>query len=52
MSEISAQFSEVLVLDDCAANPKPSASSGQPSTVLAWTDMGWQVKRQGAVKIT
>jgi L-threonylcarbamoyladenylate synthase len=50
MSEISAQFPEVLVLDD-APNPIPNASSGQPSTVLVWAETGWKITRQGAVKI-
>ncbi|AFY75379.1 putative translation factor (SUA5) [Synechococcus sp. PCC 7502] len=44
--EIYLQFPQVLVLD----TPNVITNS-QPSTVLAWTDQGWIVKRQGAVKI-
>ncbi len=46
MRKISAQFPQVLVLDDFNAN-----MTGQPSTVAAWTENGWEVKRQGTVQI-
>ncbi len=46
MKKISAQFPQVLVLDD-----PNEIMTGQPSTVAEWTENGWEVQRQGTVKI-
>jgi L-threonylcarbamoyladenylate synthase len=50
MTEIAAQFPEVLVLSadslDAAISP-----AGIPSTVVKWQGNGWEVLRQGAVKL-
>jgi len=50
MTEIAAQFPEVLVLSadnlDAASFPE-----GIPSTVVKWQGNGWEVLRQGAVKL-
>jgi L-threonylcarbamoyladenylate synthase len=52
MADISLQFPEILVLDDSPNKNNPNrVLTGQPSTVLAWTETGWIVKRQGAVII-
>ncbi len=52
-AQISAQFPEVLVLDDLNYNFESAKTSpGIASTVLAWTETGWEVKRQGLVKIS
>jgi L-threonylcarbamoyladenylate synthase len=59
MSEINAQFPEVLTLhpDDLAALERnyadqlSEASSGLPSTVTKWTSTGWEILRQGGVKL-
>lgn len=59
MSEINAQFPEVLTLhpDELAAlerkyaNQLGEASSGLPSTVAKWTGAGWEILRQGGVKL-
>lgn len=51
MTEIEAQFPDVLTLDPMELafiNPE----SGVPSTVAKWTDSGWQILRQGAVKLS
>jgi len=50
MTEIAAQFPEVLVLSadnlDVVSSPE-----GIPSTVVKWQGNGWEVLRQGAVKL-
>lgn len=57
MADISLQFPEVLVLRDVLGdrfyknNPTSTESTGRPSTVLAWTETGWVIRRQGAVII-
>lgn len=61
MSAIAAQFPEVLILpsEDLAAlgqsevypASQTAAASGVPSTVAKWTEQGWQILRQGAVKL-
>jgi L-threonylcarbamoyladenylate synthase len=45
MAEIQTNFPQVIGLD---IDPDLS-SMGQPSTVIQWCDLGWQVLRQGAV---
>ncbi len=50
MSNIATQFPSVLTLGDCAnncVNIYDATGSGQPSTVVAWSETGWQVCRQG-----
>ncbi len=49
MKEISARFPQVLTLDQ--TNSAEFIVSGSASTVLAWTDQGWEIKRQGQFKI-
>lgn len=46
MAEISDRFPQVFTLDlDSQVPPL-----GQPSTVIKWTNSGWKLLRQGAVK--
>lgn len=57
MAEIEAQFPQVLTLSPSdlqtlqLTSPLTSSSSpsGVPSTVVRWTESGWEVLRQGAV---
>ncbi|MGQ9870623.1 L-threonylcarbamoyladenylate synthase [Leptodesmis sp.] len=57
MAEIEAQFPQVLtlspselqVLQSTSPLTPSSSSSGVPSTVVRWTESGWEVLRQGAV---
>ncbi len=44
---INTAFPDVLVLD----NFSPITSSGTPSTVAKWTGSGWEILRQGKIKI-
>ena len=46
MAEISDRFPQVLALDSDLTTP----SIGQPSTVIEWSNNGWKILRQGAVK--
>lgn len=50
MAEIAAQFPDVLALADneLAAS---QAQLGVPSTVVKWTENGWQILRQGSVQL-
>lgn len=47
MAEIAAEFPEVLMLE----SNSDEVASGTPSTVAKWTGEGWQILRQGAVKL-
>ena len=50
MAEITAQFPDVLTLlptELAALNP----GKGVPSTVAKWTGSGWEILRQGALKL-
>jgi L-threonylcarbamoyladenylate synthase len=57
MAEIEAQFPQVLTLSPSELQALQSTSpltssfspSGVPSTVVRWTESGWEVLRQGAV---
>ena len=49
MAEINAQFPEVLTLELSETELIPE--SGVPSTVAKWTLKGWEILRQGAIKI-
>lgn len=58
MEEIEQQFPQVLTLSNAeletleGSQPvSPGISSGVPSTVIRWTGAGWELLRQGAVKI-
>jgi L-threonylcarbamoyladenylate synthase len=46
MAEISTSFPQVFTLKIDPDLPTP----GQPSTVIAWNDDGWQVLRQGTIE--
>jgi L-threonylcarbamoyladenylate synthase len=48
-AQISAQFPEVLVLDDLDIPDKNM--SGLPSTILEYAESGWEIRRQGTVNI-
>ena len=54
LADINQEFPQVLTLrdDDLADNGGSYAGNGQPSTVVAWTDGGWRVVRQGTVTFT
>jgi L-threonylcarbamoyladenylate synthase len=47
MTDISANFPQVFALDVETDSDSPS----QPSTVVKWSDSGWELLRQGAVEI-
>lgn len=58
MEEIEQQFPQVLTLSNAELETleglqsvSPGISSGVPSTVIRWTGAGWELLRQGAVKI-
>ncbi|BAZ14415.1 SUA5/yciO/yrdC domain-containing protein [Calothrix sp. NIES-4071] len=48
MTEIAAQFPQVLVLQDEESQDTTSAI-GVPSTVVKWTGNNWRILRQGAL---
>lgn len=49
MAEIAAQFPDVLTL--LLEEESKNQAGGVPSTVAKWTDNGWQILRQGAIKL-
>jgi L-threonylcarbamoyladenylate synthase len=51
MSAIEMAFPDVLVFDEQELNQQEQISSGLPSTVAKWTGTGWQILRQGSIKI-
>lgn len=58
MGDIAAQFPELVLLADAAIADIKAAigdfamtASGVPSTVVRWQDDGWEVLRQGSVKV-
>lgn len=56
LPEIEAQFPAVLTLPASELNEflhseAASGSSQQPSTVARWTGQGWEILRQGAIKL-
>jgi L-threonylcarbamoyladenylate synthase len=51
MSEIEAEFPEVLTLLSDEYEGVNITASGTPSTVVKWTGEGWDVLRQGAIAI-
>jgi L-threonylcarbamoyladenylate synthase len=46
MAEISAAFPQVFALD-----VETAGSPSQPSTVVRWSDSGWELLRQGAITL-
>ncbi|WP_008313508.1 L-threonylcarbamoyladenylate synthase [Leptolyngbya sp. PCC 6406] len=66
MTDIAAQFPQLLILAESAMvfdrplaiatltdeiGPISIVASGSPSTVVRWTGKGWEVLRQGAVRV-
>ncbi|MGA9383275.1 MAG: L-threonylcarbamoyladenylate synthase [Phormidium sp.] len=49
MAEIDAKFPRVLTL--LWEEELKNQTGGVPSTVVKWTDSGWQIIRQGAIKL-
>lgn len=49
LGKIAMEFPDVLVM--CDRDLEAIAGSGQPSTVITWTESGWQVLRQGQVSV-
>lgn len=49
MAEIEAQFPDVLILPSELEAVEPGTNV--PSTVAKWTGSGWEILRQGAVKL-
>ncbi|MEB3309081.1 MAG: L-threonylcarbamoyladenylate synthase [Snowella sp.] len=49
MNAIVATFPDVIALNSEYLSPTPTFSSGQPSTVIQWTDNSWKTLRQGAI---
>ena len=56
LDEINRQFPEVCTLSAVELTEleqmlgKPKLGSGQPSTVVKWTNQGWEILRQGAIE--
>lgn len=51
LSEIAAKFPDVFVLDEELLNNQEKYGSGLPSTVAKWTGKGWEILRQGSIKL-
>lgn len=58
MADIAAQFPDLVLLSDAAIAAIKAeigdfamTASGVPSTVVRWQDDGWEVLRQGSVKV-
>lgn len=54
LGQMLAQFPEVVGLDAAVAAdlaPPAAPASGQPSTVVRWQPPGWEVIRQGAIRL-
>ncbi len=49
MAEIATQFPDVLTL--FPSDEETTLTAGVPSTVAKWTGSGWEILRQGAVKL-
>jgi L-threonylcarbamoyladenylate synthase len=50
MNAIESAFPDVLTLD-CTGLGDRKLGSSLPSTVAKWTEVGWEILRQGSVKI-
>jgi L-threonylcarbamoyladenylate synthase len=51
MTEIEAQFPQVLTLHQTELAAAQTVTVGVPSTVAKWTGKGWQILRQGSIKL-
>ncbi|NEQ23108.1 MAG: L-threonylcarbamoyladenylate synthase [Microcoleus sp. SIO2G3] len=51
ITEIEAQFPEVLTLQTTELDPTKPITMGVPSTVAKWTQGCWEILRQGAVQL-
>ncbi|AFZ37323.1 SUA5/yciO/yrdC domain protein [Stanieria cyanosphaera PCC 7437] len=51
MEAIEHNFPEVLVLQDDGVKEDQPMGSGLPSTVVQWTEAGWQILRQGSIEL-
>lgn len=51
MPEIEAEFPDVLTLNSIEYGNASTTASGTPSTVAKWTPNGWNVLRQGAIRL-
>lgn len=51
MTEIEAQFPHVLTLHPTELAAAQTLTVGVPSTVAKWTGKGWQILRQGSIKL-
>lgn len=51
MTEIEAQFPQVLTLHPTELAAAQTVTVGVPSTVAKWTGKGWQILRQGSIKL-
>ncbi|HEY9819698.1 MAG TPA: L-threonylcarbamoyladenylate synthase, partial [Candidatus Sericytochromatia bacterium] len=51
MAEIEAQFPNVLTLQSSELESAQAITLGVPSTVAKWTSSGWEILRQGSVRL-
>lgn len=51
LSEIAEKFPDVFVLDEASVKNQKKYGSGLPSTVAKWTGNGWEILRQGSIKL-
>ncbi|MEA5508540.1 L-threonylcarbamoyladenylate synthase [Crocosphaera sp. UHCC 0190] len=51
MGEITVRFPDVLVLNEAELKNQEKYGSGLPSTVAKWSNRGWEILRQGSVKL-
>jgi L-threonylcarbamoyladenylate synthase len=51
MAEIEAQFPNVLTLQSSELESAQAVTLGVPSTVAKWTSSGWEILRQGSVRL-
>jgi len=58
LSEINSQFPEVFTLSteelaklELELGERKPVGSGQPSTVVKWTPSGWEILRQGEIRL-
>jgi L-threonylcarbamoyladenylate synthase len=51
MAEIEAQFTDILTLQPTEREVEKSLINDLPSTVAKWTGSGWEILRQGSIKL-
>jgi L-threonylcarbamoyladenylate synthase len=51
MAEIEAQFTDILTLQPTELEVEKSLINDLPSTVAKWTGSGWEILRQGSIKL-